>query len=91
MTPDIEFARIETFWNVECVKQQAYHIGDDAQTKWCWQLASVLWCRREQLTDELGCLIISMLIEEVDHRRNHREIEKKEESDSGVLFVSHQL
>jgi hypothetical protein len=29
-----------------------------------------------------------MLIEEVDHRRNHRKIEKKEESDSGVLFVS---
>jgi hypothetical protein len=32
-----------------------------------------------------------MLIEEVDHRRNHRKIEKKEETDSGVLFVSHQL
>jgi hypothetical protein len=32
-----------------------------------------------------------MLIEEVDHRRNHRKIEEEEESDSGVLFVSHQL
>ena len=35
MTPGIEFARIETFGNVECVEQQTYHIGDDAQTKWC--------------------------------------------------------
>jgi hypothetical protein len=49
------------------------------------------WCHRKGPTNELGCLIISMLIEEVDHRRNHRKIEKKEESDSGVLFVSRQL
>ena len=42
----------------------------------------------EQLTNELGCLIISMLIKEVDHRRNHREIEEQEESDSSVLVVS---
>lgn len=35
MTPDIEFAGIETFRDVECVEQQAYNIGDDAQAKWC--------------------------------------------------------
>jgi hypothetical protein len=35
MTPDIEFARIKAFGNVKCVEQQADHIGNDAQTKWC--------------------------------------------------------
>jgi hypothetical protein len=46
---------------------------------------------RERLTNELGCLLVPMLIEELDHRRNHREIEEKEESDSGVLVVSQHL
>ena len=32
-----------------------------------------------------------MLVEKLDHRRDHCEIEKEKESDSGVLVVSQQL
>jgi len=49
---------------------------------------SVRYAAERRLTDELRPLLISVLVEELDHWRDHREIQEKEKCDTGILLVS---
>ena len=42
MTPDIEFTRPDTLWDMKCVEKQSDNVGDDTKTEWGYLVRSNL-------------------------------------------------